>query len=159
MGVVLVCSTLLWVWSCLPPPQNIDTERLAEGDTSSGDTSLADSVQESCGNLRESLDHVVCLLGRLALAWRVMEAGMGVELGDSLKTFLRDQVRVHIHTCTDSHSHMYIVWYIYVSFSYSLIVLSIHIYMHSPIHSYMHIPILPYPFSHMLILPYSRTGD
>ena len=97
--------------------------RPAEGDAS-GEATLADSVQESCSNLRESLDHVVCLLGRLALAWRVMEAGLGAELGgrredlppqascwlvgDSLKTFLSDQVRVHTlySICTVCNLHL-----------------------------------------------------
>ena len=69
-------------------------------------------LQESCSHLRDSLDHVVGLLGRLGLAWRVVETVVGGReeegegegeggrkkqsswtIGDSLGTFLSDQVR------------------------------------------------------------------
>ena len=79
---------------------------------------MTDSVQESCHNVRESVDHVVCLLGRLALAWRVLEAGLvGSEdptppgancwlVRDSLKTFLSEQVSFPFpHSHTHSHAH------------------------------------------------------
>ena len=80
--------------------QNIDKERLAEVDDD--DSSLTDSYQ----SLRESLGHVTCLLGRLTLAWRVLEKEMERRLeqqpsspeancwlvGDALNTFVTSKV-------------------------------------------------------------------
>ena len=81
-------------------PQDIDRGRLPEGE----EDTATDPIQESCYNVRESLDHVVSLLGRLALGWRVLETGLvGTEgdslpqtncwlVRDSLKSFLSRQV-------------------------------------------------------------------
>ena len=79
---------------------------------------MTDAVQEACLNVRESLEHVVCLLGRLALSWRVMETGLlggkgeGAHedkswiVGDSLRTFLSDLVRfLCSHTAIISYSY------------------------------------------------------
>ena len=84
--------------------QSTDTD--APGDAGGADEvggasrgGVVESVQESCRNVRESLDHVIRLLGRLSLSWRAMETELEGEgencwvVGEKVETFLRDQVR------------------------------------------------------------------
>lgn len=86
-------------------------ERVTPGvdDDSSEDFML---LLDSCSDLRDSLDHVTGLLGRLCLAWRVLETKLREKeegrmiynswiVGESLTTFLSDQVRF---PCLDSHT-------------------------------------------------------
>ena len=67
----------------------------------SGDSSGLNSVQEDCQNLTESLGHVVCLLGRLSLSWRVGKRRMGREgepsggdwmVGESVENWISREV-------------------------------------------------------------------
>ena len=81
--------------------QSTDTE--LPGGTGGGG-GLTESVLESCQNVRESLEHVASLLGRLCLSWRVMEAELEEDeeeeeerdgcwvVEERVESFLRDQV-------------------------------------------------------------------
>ena len=96
-----------------PVIQSTDTELPGGTGSGSGDSSgagLSESVVgESCQNVRESLEHVAGLLGRLCLSWRVMEAELEEDeedeeegegmwrddcwvVGERVESFLRDQV-------------------------------------------------------------------
>ena len=102
--------------------QNMDTEQQQQpGEAGGADEvgvvsvargGVSESVAESCRDLRESLDHVAGLLGRLSLSWRVMETQLEGErdnswvVGERLETFLRDQVQFPF-----SGSHDSIPWF------------------------------------------------